>query len=142
MEQDGQHVYYLGPQRKDPVRLTHDLVQPNGIVGTPDGKRLYVADIGDRKTYVYDIQPDGVLANRQLFAPMGSDGMTIDNKGNIYLTGKGVTVFNAAGQKIEHIPIDAGWTANVCFGGKDGSTLFITAQKAVYTLQMRVKGGQ
>jgi gluconolactonase len=142
MEQDGQHVYYLGPQQKEPVRLTHDLVQPNGIVGTPDGKHLYVADIGDRKTYVYDIQPDGMLAHKQLFAPMGSDGMTIDNKGNIYLTGKGVTVFNAAGQKIEHIPIDAGWTANVCFGGKDGNTLFITAQKAVYTLKMRVKGGQ
>ena len=59
MEQDGQHVYYLGSQQKEPVRLTHDLVQPNGIVGTPDGKHLYVADIGDRKTYVYDIQPDG-----------------------------------------------------------------------------------
>lgn len=140
MEQDGQHVYYLASQQAEPIRLTHDLVQPNGVVGTPDGKRLYVADIGGRKTYVYDIQPDGLLANRQLFAPMGSDGMTLDKLGNVYLTGKGVTVFNAAGQKIEHIPINAGWTANVCFGGKDGQTLFITAQKSVYTLKMQVKG--
>jgi gluconolactonase len=142
MEQDGQHVYYLPSQQQDPIRLTHDLVQPNGIVGTPDGKQLYVADIGDRKTYVYDIQADGTLANRQLFAPMGSDGMTIDNQGNVYLTGKGVTVFNAAGKKIEQIPIDTGWTANVCFGGKESNTLFITAQKAVYTLKMQVKGAQ
>ncbi len=73
---------------------------------------------------------------------MGSDGMTIDNKGNVYLTGRGVTVFNPAGKQIEHIDIDAGWTANVCFGGKDRHTLFITAQKSFYSLQMRVKGVQ
>ncbi len=71
---------------------------------------------------------------------MGSDGMTIDNEGNIYLTGRGVTVFNSAGQKIEHIDIDAGWTANVCFGGPDRHTLFITAQTSFYSLRMRVKG--
>jgi gluconolactonase len=71
---------------------------------------------------------------------MGSDGMTIDNEGNVYLTGRGVTVFNSSGEKIEHIEIDAGWTANVCFGGKDRHTLFITAQKSLFSLQMRVKG--
>jgi gluconolactonase len=71
---------------------------------------------------------------------MGSDGMTIDNESNIYLTGKGVTVFNSAGEQIEHIPIDAGWTANVTFGSKDRHTLFITAQKSLFALRMRVKG--
>ena len=71
---------------------------------------------------------------------MGSDGMTIDNEGNIYLTGRGVTVFNSAGEKIEHIPIDADWTANVCFGGPDRHTLFITAQTSLFSLRMRVKG--
>ena len=71
---------------------------------------------------------------------MGSDGMTIDNEGNVYLTGRGVTVFNSAGEKIEHIDIDAGWTANVCFGGRDRKTLFITAQKSLFALRMRVKG--
>ena len=73
---------------------------------------------------------------------MGSDGMTIDNEGNIYLTGRGVTVFNSAGEKIEHIDIDAGWTANVCFGGEDRHTIFITAQTSLYSLRMRVKGVQ
>jgi len=140
MEQDGQHVYYLCPDRKKLIRVTNDLVQPNGIIGAPDGKLLYVADIGARKTYVYNINADGTLSNKKLFCSMGSDGMTIDNEGNIYLTGRGVTVFNSAGEKIEHIPIDAGWTANVCFGGKDKHTLFITAQTSLYSLRMRVKG--
>ena len=140
MQQDGQHVYYLSPDRKKLVRADENLVQPNGIIGTPNGKKLYVADIGDRKTYVYDILSDGSLANRKLFTEMGSDGMTIDNKGNIYLTGRGVTVFNSKGEQIEHIPIDARWTANVCFGGKDMKTLFITASQNLYSVRMKVKG--
>jgi gluconolactonase len=140
IEQDGQHVYYLTPDRKELIRVTTDLVQPNGIIGTPDGKLLYVADIGAKKTYVYGINADGSLSNKKLFCSMGSDGMTIDNQGNIYLTGKGVTVFNPDGEKIEQIDVPAGWTANVTFGGKDRHILFITAQDSVYGLRMRVKG--
>jgi hypothetical protein len=83
-----------------------------------------VADIRARKTYRYDIQPDGSLANKTLFCELGSDGMTIDAENNLYLTGRGVTVFNRDGQKIEHIAIDEPWTANVCFGGADRQTLF------------------
>jgi len=140
MQQEGQYVYYLKPDRKTLIRVDTDVKQPNGIIGTPDGKKLYVSDIGDRKTYVYDIQPDGTLANRTLFCSMGSDGMTIDDQGNIYLTGRGVTVFNPKGEQIEQIPISAGWTANVCFGGKDMQTLFITASQNLYSLRMNVKG--
>jgi gluconolactonase len=140
MQQDGEHVYYLSPDRKKLTRVDEKLVKPNGIIGTPDGKKLYVADIGDKKTYVYDINADGTLANRKLFCELGSDGMTIDNKGNIYLTGRGVTVFNPKGEQIEHIPIEANWTANVCFGGKDMKTLYITASQYFYALKMKVKG--
>ena len=140
MQQEGQYVYYLKSDRKTLVKADTDLKTPNGIIGSPDGKLLYVADLGDSKTYVYDIQPDGSLANRKLFCPMGSDGMTIDNQGNVYLTGKGVTVFNAKGEQIEHIPVEAGWTANVCFGGKDMKTLFITASQFLYSLRMNVEG--
>jgi gluconolactonase len=139
MEQDGQHVYYLAPDHKTLTRVADDLVQPNGIIGTPDGKLLYVADIGAHKTYVYTINPDGTLANKKLFYEMGSDGMTIDNEGNVYLTGKGVTVFNSAGEKIDHIDINEPWTANVTFGGKDHDTLFITASKSLYSIKMNVK---
>jgi len=139
-EQDVQGVYFLTPDRKELVRVADDLVQPNGLIGTPDGKTLYVADIKDKKTYSYAVQKDGTLRDKKLFCEMGSDGMTIDNEGNVYLTGQGVTVFDSAGKQIAHIPINAGWTANVCFGGKDGHTLFITAKEYLFGLKMRVKG--
>ncbi|MHC1777126.1 MAG: SMP-30/gluconolactonase/LRE family protein [Lentimicrobium sp.] len=140
MQQDGEHVYYLSPDYKTLVRVATDLIKPNGIVGTPDGKTLYVADFGGNKTYAYDIQSDGSLTNKRLFADLGSDGMTIDNKGNVYLTGDGVTVFNRKGKKIMHIPVDAPWTANVCFGGKEMKTLFITASDGLFAIEMKVKG--
>jgi gluconolactonase len=133
-------VYYLAPDQKTLTRVIDDLKQPNGIIGTPDGKLLYVADIGAGKTYRYHIQKDGSLTEKTLFCELGSDGMTIDNEGNIYLTGKGVSVFDPSGKKIEQIPVAENWTANVCFGGKDKQTLFITASKSFYSLQMRVKG--
>jgi gluconolactonase len=71
---------------------------------------------------------------------MGSDGMTIDEEGNLYLTGKGVTVFDKTGRRMEHIDVPEPWTANVSFGGKDHRTLFITASTSLYSIQMRVKG--
>jgi gluconolactonase len=72
---------------------------------------------------------------------MGSDGITIDANGNLYLTGKGVTVFDKDGKKIAHIDVPGeAWTANVCFGGKDRKTLFITASKGLYAMQMDVAG--
>ena len=120
--------------------MIDDLKQPNGIIGTPDGKLLYVADIGAGKTYRYHIQADGTLTEKKLFCELGSDGMTIDNEGNIYLTGKGVSVFDPAGKKIEQIDVPEAWTANVCFGGKDRRTLFITASKGLYGSQMTVRG--
>ncbi|MDH6313142.1 gluconolactonase [Parabacteroides sp. PFB2-10] len=140
MQQEGQYVYYMTPDRKKVFRVDTELEQPNGIIGTPDGKLLYVADIRARKTYVYEIGSDGRLSNKKLFTEMGSDGMTIDEKGNIYLTGRGVTIFDPQGEQIGHIPVEAGWTANVCFGGKDMQTLFITASEYLYSIRMNVKG--
>jgi gluconolactonase len=122
------------------VPVVDSLQRPNGITGTADGKYLYVADIKGNKTYRYTINKDGTLSNAQLFVNMGSDGMTIDNQGNVYLTGKGVTVFNSQGQQIAHIPIPEKWTANVAFGGKHRNRLFITASETIYVLDMKVKG--
>jgi gluconolactonase len=140
MQQDGEHVYYLTPDKSKLFRVATDFVKPNGIIGTPDGKMLYVADIGDKKTYSYTINTDGTLSGKKLFASMGSDGMTIDNRGNVYLTGRGVTVFDSNGQQIEHIPIEENWTANVCFGGKRMDMLFITASGSIYGLNMTPRG--
>lgn len=139
-EIDKQNVYYLAKGSKEVMLVDGDLKQPNGIVGTSDGKYLFVADIRDSKTYRYEIQADGTLANRQFFAPMGSDGMTLDNQGNLYLTGRGVTIYNKEGVKLGNIPVPSNWVGNICFGGKDRKTLFITASESIYTLQMQVKG--
>lgn len=135
-----QRVYYLAPDRSGLRIVADDLVQPNGIIGSPDGSTLYVADIGDKKTYAYGINMEGNLIQKTLVAEMGSDGMTLDNRGNLYLTGDGVTVFNKDGNKILHIPVPQKWTANVTFGGPGQKTLFITAMNSVYTLDMNVHG--
>ncbi|OHB62692.1 MAG: gluconolactonase [Planctomycetes bacterium RBG_13_62_9] len=140
MQQDGQHVYYLSPDHQTLTRVATDLVQPNGIIGTPDGQYLYVADIRAGKTYRYKIDEDATLSEKTLFCSMGSDGMTIDTEGNVYLTGKGVTVFDPEGQQIDQLPIGKGWTANVTFGGKDRDTLFVTASDSLYAVKTRVKG--
>jgi gluconolactonase len=139
-ELDGQKVYYLPKNSKQPMAVDATLKQPNGIVGTPDGKYLYVADIGANKTYKFTINADGTLSNKTLAVNQGSDGMTLDEKGNIYLTGKGITIYNPQGEKIGHIAINEPWTSNLCFGGKDKNVLFITASTAFYSLKMNVKG--
>ena len=138
--QGTEQVYFLSADRKTLKRVTTDFSQPNGIIGTPDGKNLFVADIRAGKTYAFDIQADGSLTNKRLRCELGSDGMTLDAEGNLYLTGKGVTVFDKTGKKIEHIDLAEAWTANVSFGGKDHQTLFITASKGLYSIKMRVKG--
>ena len=140
MQQPGQHVYFFEMKSKKAMPVATDLKQPNGIVGTPDGKTLYVSDIGARKTYSYSIKPDGALENKALLCELGSDGMTLDAEGNVYLTGRGVTVFDSTGKKLTNIPIPEPWTANVTFAGKDRHLLFITASKKVYGVKMRVKG--
>jgi gluconolactonase len=140
MEQPGQYVFYLAPDHKTLRSVATDMTQPNGIIGTPDGKTLYVADIGAGKTYAYDIGKGGALTNKRLFCTMGSDGMTIDSDGNVYLTGHGVTVFDKGGKQVAHIPVAEDWTGNVCFGGADRRTLFITASKGLYAMRMRTHG--
>lgn len=137
-EQEVRGVYYLSPEGKI-TRVIDDYKQPNGLIGTPDGKTLYVADINDKKIWKYDIQPDGSLAGKTFFAPNGSDGMTIDNRGNVYLTSGKVWVYSPAGELIQEIEVPEN-PSNVCFGGKKRNILFITARTSVYTLEMKVKG--
>jgi gluconolactonase len=133
--QSSQGVYRLAPDRQTLTRLTEDLVLPNGIIGTPDGKRLFVADIRAGKTYAYEIVADGSLTNKTRFCAMGSDGMTLDTEGNLFLTSKGVFVFDKNGKQVEHIVVPENWTANVSFGGPDHRTLFITASRGLYSIR-------
>jgi gluconolactonase len=134
--QDGEDVYYLSPDRERITRVIGDMVKPNGLVGTPDGKTLYVADYGAGRTYSFEINPDGSLSGKRLFVSRGSDGMTMDAMGDLYLTVPNrVEIYRPDGTQLAAIPLPQTPT-NVEFTGPDDRTLFITAQSAVYTVRM------
>lgn len=146
----GGHVYYLPPAGKQLVRVTSDALGwesdawPNGVVGTPDGKKLYVNKwYYDNKggTWVFDIQPDGSLANMRKFTDWGGDGMSMDDRGNVYISnGLGVMAFDPAGTHILTIPTGGGATNNT-FAGRDGKTLFITGPaNSATAIRMNVSG--
>ena len=139
LPQDGEHVYCLFRDDQQLKRVIDDMVRPNGVIGSREGKTLYVADHGANKTYAYTINSDGTLSDKRLFAAEGSDGMTIDSEGNIYLTGEVVSVYDSKGNKLETIEVPER-PSNVCFGGSDKQTLFITARTSLYALRMCVKG--
>jgi gluconolactonase len=141
MEQDGEHVYYLTPDRKKVVRAIDDMVRPNGVIGTPNGRRLYVTDHGGGKTFTYRINKGGMLSDKKLFCEEGSDGMTIDVRGNVYLTTDVVAVYNRKGKRIAEIKVPER-PANVTFGGPDNKTLFITARTSLYSIEMNVRGAR
>ena len=143
MQQPGEYVYLIADGTSAPKAVLTDLSKPNGLIESPDGKTLYVADIGANKTYAYDIQTDGTLENKRLFCNKGSDGMTIDSQGNVYLTGTGgVTVFNKAGTQIQRISVSSqwSWTSNVTFAGAERDLLFITSGSSIYSIKMSVTG--
>lgn len=134
------HVYYLAPGATELVRATSDLVQPNGVVGTPDGATLYVADPGASRIYRYTVGPDGALADKAVFAERGADGMTLDERGNVYLANANrIWVHDPSGALLESIAVPEN-PSNVTFGGADGRTLFITARTSLYAIDMAVAG--
>lgn len=146
------HVYYLAPGSNSLVRVTTmpgwnpDNVFPNGIVGTPDGKKLYVNNwTGDNtsKIWGFDINPNGTLSNMSTLVNnlAGGDGMSMDEHGNIYVSHtNGVTAFDPAGNKILNIPLGGSGTNNV-FAGTNNKLLFITGPvDRVTSVRMNVKG--
>lgn len=143
-EVDKKSVFFFSPDHKTLTRVIDDFNTPNGIAGTPDGKTLYVADIGASQTWAYDIQKDGTLTNKKLVCNFGSDGMTLDDHGNLYLSANarpaGVTVVDTkTGKQIGFITVPE-QPANMCFAGKDRSTLYMTARTGFYAIPTNVKG--
>jgi gluconolactonase len=144
----GGHVYYLAPGSHTLVRVTTMAgwdadSWPNGVVGSPDGKKLYVnkwAPDNLGGTWVFDIKPNGRLANMRKYINTGGDGMSMDERGNVYISnGEGVVAFNKNGTKVLHIPLN-GATNNV-FAGRNEKTLFITGPvDRVTSIKMNVKG--
>jgi gluconolactonase len=142
LPQDGMHVYYINPDHTSVIRVCDDFEKPNGVIGTPDGKILYVTDAQAGKTYKYDIQKDGSLANKTLFVEFGCDGMTIDKAGNVYLTTNGkhaVDIFSPSGELLESIVVPEK-PSNLCFGGKDRNQLYITARTSIYRVELDTEG--
>jgi gluconolactonase len=140
MPQDGKHVYYLNPAKDKLIRVTTKVVHPNGIIGTPDDKFLYVADNrGEVRTWKFKINDDGTLSDQTLFVEQGADGVCMDKRGNIYLCMDKIYVYSKKGVLIDTIEMP-NRPGNLCFFGEDNDKLFICAGPSVYSLQMNVKG--
>jgi gluconolactonase len=115
------------------------LDKPNGIALSPDERTLYVGSFGS-EIWKYTIAADGSTSARTKFADTGgSDGMTIDCAGNVYVTSGTVEVFAPDGEKLGEISL-AGEPSNVAFGGADRKTLYITAGPRLYSIRLNVPG--
>ncbi len=135
----GEFVFYVDARTGEVRPVVTDLVKPNGIIGTPDGKTLYVSDIRGKRTWRYRMEADGSLSDKRLFCEEESDGMTMDEAGNVYVTNKGVSIYSPQGQRLERVDMPA-WVGNTCFGGADMRTLFMAASKEIYALRMTLRG--
>lgn len=141
-----QGVYRLDAKGKVTL-LTTDLSQPNGLAFSPDGKKLYIDDSEKRNIRVYDLQPDGTLANGRIFGeePGGKgegvpDGMKLDLAGNLYVTGPGgIWVWDSEGHHLGTILMPE-QPANLAWGGPGLDTLYITATTSVYRLKTLSRG--
>jgi gluconolactonase len=127
--------------------LTKDLTQPNGLAFSPDGKHFYVDDSEQRNIRVYEVAPDGTLANGRIFGQESGakddgvpDGMKVDTNGNLFVTGpEGIWVWDAKGNHLGTIVMPE-QPANLNWGDKDYRTLYITATTSVYRLEMKAQG--
>jgi gluconolactonase len=151
----GHWVYKLDPTTGKVEVVLKSLAMPNGIVFSPDATRIYIADTGGHQRHpdpafhalpasiqCYEIKPRGTLGRKLFQIDSGSDGMAVDVKGNLYATHAGkVHIYDADGQELEQIDVPEG-PANVCFGGEDFKTLFITARTSLYSVRMNVAGAK
>jgi len=127
--------------------LTKDLIQPNGLAFSPEGKHFYVDDDEKRNIRVYDVGADATLSNGRIFGeePGGKndgvpDGIKVDKSGNLFITGpKGIWVWDANGNHLGTIVLPE-QPANLTWGDKDYRTLYITATTSVYRLEMKAQG--
>jgi gluconolactonase len=141
-------VYCVWPGEENVV-LLDDLPHPNGIAFSPDESLLYISDTKLLDVFAYNVQPDGSIIGKRLFAHLDAgmgtglaDGMKVDRDGNVFVTGPvGIWVFRPDGKPLGII--DAGEiAANLCFGGNGFSSLFITASSSVYMLETKTAGAE
>jgi len=147
---DTESVYRVDPDGTV-TQIIRDVTRPNGIILAPDMKTLYLADNhakANRYLLAYPLKADGSVGPKKILHDFGSDrgidGMCIDVKGNIYATagtGKtaGVSIFSPEGKKIGFIPTPETPT-NCVFGGKERKTLYITAGRSLYRIDLTIPG--
>jgi len=127
------------------TRVAADMGTTNGVEVSPDGKKLYVNESVQRNVWVFDIQPDGSLANKKLlkkFPDFGFDGMRCDVDGNLYITrhGKGtVVILSPAGKVLQEINTLGKRPSNICFGGPDGRTAYVTEMEHGRLIKFRTE---
>lgn len=143
-EQAGNFVYRHDPKTGRTTALVRDFVQPNGLAFSPDEKILYIADSGTPKHIRrFAVGADGSLTGGEVFCQIdvgGPDGIRVDQAGRVWSSaGDGVQIFSPAGKLIGKILAPEG-PANLCFGGADGKTLFMTARKSLYAIKVSVTG--
>lgn len=143
-EQPGNYLYRFDPRSRQIAALVKDFDKPNGICFSPDERRLFVADSGQPKHIrVFDVKSDGTLGGGTVFCQIDNgvpDGIRCDSEGRIWSSaGDGVHIFAPDGSLVGKILVPES-PANLCFGGKDLKTLFITARKSLYKIDVTAKG--
>ncbi len=141
-EQAGNFVFRFDPKTGKTTIAVKDSDMPNGLVFSPDEKKLYVADSGrPRHIRVFDVNTDGTVSEGKVFCKIdkgGPDGIRCDADGRVWSSaGDGVHIFAPDGSLIGKIMTPEG-PANLGFGGQDGKTLFITARKSLYSIPVKV----
>lgn len=127
------------------VKVASDLGTTNGIEVSPDGKTLYVNESIQRHVWAFPIAADGSLGEKRLlktFPDFGFDGMRCDVDGNLYITrhGKGtVVVLTPKGEIVREINVLGSKPTNLCFGGPDGKTVYVTEVEHTRLVQFRVE---
>lgn len=127
------------------VQVASGMGSTNGIEVSPDGHRLYVNETVQRNVWAFQIKADRTLAGKRLviqFPDHGLDGMRCDVKGNLYITrpGKGtVAVVSPQGQVINEVDVLGLQPTNLCFGGADGRTCYVTEAQRGRLVQFRTE---
>lgn len=118
-----------------------DILQCYGLAKGMPGKPFYVTNEAEERTYSATVNPDGTLANLKLFVEQGGESLVQDRDGNVYLAAGDIFVYNPAGKLSETIRVPAR-PLDLIFGGKDGRTLFILTQAALYAVRTSVPGAE
>jgi gluconolactonase len=145
----GKMAFYYRASDGVITRLGDDLDAPNGIILSPDEKTLYVIPSQQAEMMAYPIESPGVIGEGKVLCTLkqpegqtrsGGDGLTIDSKGNLYITtGLGLQVVSPAGKILGILPVPE-HPANVTFAGPDNKVLYITARTGLYQMSAPIAG--